>query len=665
MEWEGKIENAEFLENGNVRITAEDFAKVLKKTTIPISISSTNTLQANITDSATSITVDDGDEFQLLTIPRLFAAELSGSDYTFRSTHIGEWIITTSFTITLGADQANGFSYNSKTDEIYLTEYDGVNNKVFVINRRTKSFSSSSAAGVEIIDTTYDADTDTLWGTDGATLFTIDPATSIITSVGAHGAAFITVQGIAYDAESKLLFGVNCTANCKLVEISITTGAVLQIIGILGTVAEINTLVFNPIERRLYTSIPSGTSAVVGTAIVGTATVGASTFDLYEISHVTGIATLLANGVIGPMEYIPEPQTTHIRILDDTNGNEFCQLFEINDNVLTIARGKFGETAVAHTLGDKVVMVAVFTDENDIGVIADLGENPFTSVERAFEQHGKTPWIRINKTEFESERSIFLSGISFRRIVLEPLLLEEFVAQYSLLINGNFWQEENQQITGRVLHAVNPHDTSISITSEANIIDRANQVNFNFEGQYDAVLIFFDPKDTWGLAAKFDKASEFNDNQLITGPLFDPRTPDKNKILTVFAPQIFRKNEAVNFGAKFLRRHGTSALLYEIEAVRKDNAIKVGSIIDVNSKDFVNDDATDGDRNMQVQRKQPIGNGKFGLFLQDTGLNVNEAIFAHGTEPPFTSASDFDKTHSFFSKDDKNMSDGQPGYVFG
>ncbi|MEN8688547.1 MAG: hypothetical protein AB1Z20_00380 [Desulfobacterales bacterium] len=86
-------------------------------------------------------------------------------------------------------------------------------------------FSGLGLGGLQSVQgLAYDADTDTLYGIDTTSdyLITIDGATGEATLVGLTG--FDDVQGLAYDANTDTLYGVNSTT-AQLITIDPATGA--------------------------------------------------------------------------------------------------------------------------------------------------------------------------------------------------------------------------------------------------------------------------------------------------------------------------------------------------------------------------------------------------------------------------------------------------------
>ncbi|MFO8144760.1 MAG: hypothetical protein R6T89_03430 [Candidatus Syntrophosphaera sp.] len=83
----------------------------------------------------------------------------------------------------------------------------------------------------------YDDNTDTMYGSDGTSLYTVNVLTGVATLVGAHNNVYETVTGlmisIAYDNGNKIVYGIDLQHDCLWI-INTTTGNCDTLVGFLG-----------------------------------------------------------------------------------------------------------------------------------------------------------------------------------------------------------------------------------------------------------------------------------------------------------------------------------------------------------------------------------------------------------------------------------------------
>lgn len=115
----------------------------------------------------------------------------------------------------------------------------------------------------------FDVNTDTLYGSNGAELFTLDPATGTDASVGSFLNA-VMIQGLAFDPNSNTLYGTD--DNQRLYTINTATGEATEVgIG----AAFISGLAFDPNNNILYGSSPFALRLfTINTATGATSAVG-------------------------------------------------------------------------------------------------------------------------------------------------------------------------------------------------------------------------------------------------------------------------------------------------------------------------------------------------------------------------------------------------------
>lgn len=100
----------------------------------------------------------------------------------------------------------------------------------------------------------------------------------------------------------------------------------------------------------------------------------------------------------------------YIEIEDTTNGDEICQVTSISSNDLTVVRGSFGTSNVAHAISSKVKHIACF------GTTAGGPVNSVDTVQDLMEWSG-VPAADVDTTKFDNLRDVHWPGDDVVRIV--------------------------------------------------------------------------------------------------------------------------------------------------------------------------------------------------------------------------------------------------------
>ncbi|KKL19581.1 hypothetical protein LCGC14_2464040, partial [marine sediment metagenome] len=320
-----------------------------------------------------------------------------------------------------------------------------------------------------------------------------------------------------------------------------------------------------------------------------------------------------------------------------------------------LVRGLFGTSDVEHAAGVKVSQVAVFANDADTGVAGDTGENPVDIMQEII-----LGWVGIaagsvDSTQFDAERDNWAAGLAFRRIIEKPIQAEKLLAQLRRFVMGNIWQNESQKLTFKILHPVEPHETTTSLTLNKNIVQNSAGVDLNIEDQITRVLVYYNPTDTWG---KKDHNDPDDFNAVLIWIDADAETAnnyDEERTLEIFADWIFKETEARIFASRYLRRYSDPPAFYHFSMDRKDSAIQTGDVLDITTADFVDQQGADETLDFQVLTKKERRDGSVQVKCLQSRLNKRYGFVAHAGANDWGSATDLEKKHCYVGQASTNL----------
>jgi len=355
---------------------------------------------------------------------------------------------------------------------------------------------------------------------------------------------------------------------------------------------------------------------------------------------------------------------SYAKIIDSVAGDEYVKFTEINSvgALANVTRGLFGTSDVTHAAGKKVIQVAVFADDTDTGIAADIGENPVDICKEIILGWIGTAAADVDDTQFDTERDIWYPSLKYRRIIESPVEADKLLSQLNQFMMANIWQNESQKLTFRGLKPQAPGESIAEFKTTENILKDSLKINNKVETQVSRVTVHFAPSDTWG-TSDHSSADDF-DEHLIWIDAAAENSNGQGDIVEVefFADWIYAISEARSFASRYIRRFAPVAPAeIEFEVYRRDAETETGDIIDLTSDLFVDDDGSDDTLNFQILAKSESQKGIIKMKALETKFALKYAFIAPTGYPDWTSATDAQKEYGYIcNTGTEKMSDGGP-----
>jgi hypothetical protein len=355
------------------------------------------------------------------------------------------------------------------------------------------------------------------------------------------------------------------------------------------------------------------------------------------------------------------------KIIDNVAGDEYVQFQGISgNNLTTVTRGLYGTSDVEHAAGVKVIQVAAFAQNDDIGISTDRGVNPVFFLEELI----LGEWLGIDtsdidSSQFNNEETIWYSSLRYRRIIESPISADKLISQLCQFMMANVWQDETQKITFKGFHPTPPGVTLSEFKTNENILDNSVKINNKIETQISRVTVHFSPNDTWGTK---DHTSEddFTDHLVWINAAAENDNGQGDLVeKEFFADWIFKLQDAKSFANRYIRRYSpTAPAELNFEVYRRDAETETGDIIELTSDQFVDDDGTDATLKFQVLAKSESQRGVIKMKALETKFVLKYAFISPAGWPDWTAATAAQKEYGYIADVDSagvaEMSDGSP-----
>ena len=367
-----------------------------------------------------------------------------------------------------------------------------------------------------------------------------------------------------------------------------------------------------------------------------------------------------------------DSSASYMKVIDETNGDEYIQFVSIVDDSLTLAlgggRGLFGTSAVDHAIGCKVIQVAVFADVADTGIAADTGVNPVDAIKTILEGWVEIDAGDIDGTQFDTERDDWYLQWKVRRIIESPVQADKLISQLNQMMLSNVWQDENEKLTFKGLTPVAPGDTRVEFKTSENVLDDSLRIDNKTETMVSRVTVHFEPNDTWGLKDHKNE-DDFSQHLIwINAAAENPNGMGSEPVeIEFFVDWIYTISEAKGFASRYIRRFSPIAPAeIEFEVYRRDSDTETGDIIDFTSNFFVEDDGSDDTINIQILSKKENQSGIIKMKALETRFALKYAFITpspSGGWPDWTASTDEEKLYGYIcdqnsAGDEFFMSDG-------
>lgn len=302
-----------------------------------------------------------------------------------------------------------------------------------------------------------------------------------------------------------------------------------------------------------------------------------------DITNSATTATLTPTGV-GALDY---PASGYIRI-----GSEVCS-FTRSGDVLTIARGKKGTSAVEHKLGDTVQLCKEISGETVQNIVYDLLVN-FCGIDGGY----------LDLINWNAEQAAYLTRL-YSALITAPVgvskLLTELCEQVGILL---FWDEINEKI---ILKSVRPNslsETVTDLTADYHLLADSLKLKDLNDERVNEVWVYYGLID-------FTKNLEEESNYklLYVGANVSDQSTNKNRdvrIKKIFSRWIIEtaKSAAVELAQKYLERYALAPVEANFNLDAKDGSLALADFVRINSRQYQDFYGNNQDLLLQIVRRK-------------------------------------------------------------
>ena len=394
-----------------------------------------------------------------------------------------------------------------------------------------------------------------------------------------------------------------------------------------------------------------------------------------------GTATIEAGDLLKSIEDIMIPAETECALntdIDDTStaisvypatgiassgyiriGDEIIKYDGMTDNVLdpdNVERGYWGTTAEAHSKDDAIQQVKYYSPQSPYDIISEMLLTD-CSIAAGF----------VDSTALTALKALDLYMVKFSAILSEPRPARELLFEIVDLCDCKCWVGEDLKITfGKNLPNY-PGRAYTTITDADNIIIDSDGVDPNIDSRISRITMYWE-KDAVGVEgdpAYYARKSQEKDT---VGESANMYGTIKEKIIYCrwlrhdYMDEDLIERYISNLLKRMLRLYKAPMPLYSFSLEMKDNAIKTGSFVRIDTDAIVDTlGASLSGKVFQVVKRSAIKDGRIDMTVLQ--YPVKKICFtAANTVPEYLSATTAERESGFFSDTDGKMSNGDEGY---
>jgi hypothetical protein len=329
-------------------------------------------------------------------------------------------------------------------------------------------------------------------------------------------------------------------------------------------------------------------------------------------------------------------------------------------NPLTVTRGRWGTTAIAHADNEVFSEVREYGTEQLSASAPVLGANPL-DIKLALYREAGIPWAQINSAFILDQRATWVyssvdrtlglqSGILFRRTLTEQTDIDTLLQEIDRDLVSFQYVDEDRLVTTRIFAAPAPTETLVELTDATHFLEDSIEVEQDNEARLSRVALGWDliPGERGDVLGDYAQIALALD-PTTEGPGFHGSVRDKIILSQWIRATDIAQAKATSDGilARFI--DGARIVTGALEA-RDDDSVKLGVFVYVTTDQIQKPDgSTDTRRIMQVIRKErDPGGGRMKVRLLDTGILHRPIFFAENTiAADYDSASEQERRYWF------------------
>jgi hypothetical protein len=382
--------------------------------------------------------------------------------------------------------------------------------------------------------------------------------------------------------------------------------------------------------------------------------VGTTTMYLADVGEISSLAWNAA-------ETTPDYKVTLEIDYDNAGSEEKVNVtaIDLDANTCTVQRARWGTTAVKHDADAKVREIVEFGTERTDPIGVPMGKNPLDIIQELYLYAGIDS-DDIDTTAFQTEITNWLessvdpdtgkqSGVLFRRTLTKRKKVEDLVKEIRELVMLLVWIDEDQKLTCKLFAPPLPTETLTVLTDDSNLVDGTIEIDDSDETRLTRGLL------AWDLAAgeDGDKPEDFDQVQvhIFLDEEEDPYYGEQRArlILSEWLRDTDQDNPALLI-SRIVSRFRYGARIFNLSLEIKDDAVKVGSAVQIETDKIQKFDGTCDPRVAIVTRKKRKSGGTFDIEATEMGF-ARVMFWAPDGLPDYTAATTANKRSGYYTDD--------------
>lgn len=394
-----------------------------------------------------------------------------------------------------------------------------------------------------------------------------------------------------------------------------------------------------------------------------------------------GTVTVEAGDLLKSIEDVMIPAETDCRLntdIDDTStaisvypatgiassgyiriGDEIIKYDGMTDNVLdpdNVERGYWGTTAEAHSKDDAIQQVKYYSPQSPYDIISEMLLTD-CSIAAGF----------VDSTALTALKALDLYMVYFSAIISEPKPARELLFEVIDLCDCKCWVGEDLKITFAKNLPNYPGRAYTTITDADNIIIDSEGVDPNIDSRISRITMYWE-KDPIGVEDDPAYYARKNQEKDTIGEGANMYNSIKEKVIWCrwlrhdYMDEDLVNRYVENLLKRMLRLYKDPMPLYSFSVEMKDNAVKTGSYVRIDTDAIVDTlGASLSGKVFQVVKRSAIKDGRIDMTVLQYPVK-RVCFIGASTLPVYMSATTAQKESGFFTDPDGKMSNGDEGY---
>lgn len=326
-------------------------------------------------------------------------------------------------------------------------------------------------------------------------------------------------------------------------------------------------------------------------------------------------------------------------------------------NPLTVRRGRWGTSAIAHSDNEAFTEIREFGTEQVTPGNPVLGANPI-DIKLALYREAGLRWAGPNSEHLGIDIEFHMAqrqtwaysnvdtlfggqgGVLFRQTITEPTDIDQLLQEIDRDLVSYQFVSENRKVRTKIFAPPTPSETLIELTDVTHFVDGSVEVDTDQESRLSRVIVGWDQipgtgGDVFGDYAKGALALD----PVQEGPLGHGSIKDRIILSKWIRPSDSAQGAAT--AGRILRRflNGARIVTGSLEAKDDDN-VTLGTFVYVTTAQIQKPDgSTDGKKIMMVVRKERAKDGgRMALTFLDTAILKRSIFFGPAGNPDYSAA---------------------------